>query len=349
MFTLSNTLKLLLFLIHVIFPISNSHIESLSVIIQRDELHNALLGDLEMIKVITDNISDDLSSYENSKAKIQLTELIKQTNSSLSNILEDKKNSKKKKGSYVAQCELSATVLMFCCEPEEIVAIPKRIRSRTDVFDCKVMSQIELNASRVYSDRIKLRSPSMGFVSYLSNPSIIRAFEKQQIPLVYTTTHSDVYMILDEINNICETAGKKCYGHLLKNFVNLVIEFSKLKKQSLKIKYHLEPNILYLQHYENHYGFTENHLLIKLTKHLGIKSANEKITGGYTKKMSDEKLYMINPDIVFISSACQIVTKKNCLNMNTKYIPLNDTIANSPTQLIGLLAYDLVATLEQCT
>ena len=128
-----------------------------------------------------------------------------------------------------------------------------------------------------------------------------------------------------------------------------MVEYCKLKREKLKSKYYNEPNILYLQHYENHYGFTENHLLTKLAKHLGIKSANEKIKGGYTKRMCDENLHMIDPDIVYVSSPCQIVTKKNCLNMNTKYIPLNDTIANSPTQLIGLLAYDLVASLEQCT
>ena len=93
--TISYLLKLFILSVHLIYPQYNSKIDGLSVVIQRDNLQKALMGDLGLIKHITNKISEDLSMHENTNEHKQLTRLINDTNSHLKSILED--NLKKKK------------------------------------------------------------------------------------------------------------------------------------------------------------------------------------------------------------------------------------------------------------
>lgn len=258
---------------------------------------------------------------------------------------------------FLPHTELAASILLAIHPPEQIVAIPARMRSQT-LFPKSLLDAISLDIDRHNSEKLFLLHPDLAFVSHFTQGSAIQTMTQQGI-LLFTTTRMHSYTdVMQGVRKIGQVTGKPNEAELLAIFMEAgmcAVDNHLLAQQQMKAA---PQNILYLNYYTSFSVPSEQHLTGQLLEKLGInRCVSQKGSAPWQIPLEVEQIANLKPDRIIIAthnpdSLYRFVLHHPALAqtpavLNGQIYTVDEAIQDSPSQFLLLAYYDLAAVLLQ--
>lgn len=255
---------------------------------------------------------------------------------------------------FLPQTELAATLLLTLCPPEQIVALPARMRT-LPLFPAEVIARIPHDIDRHHSESLFALNPDVAFIAHYTQPSTVQTLREQQITPFLITRLNSLEEVLDTIIKMGHVVGQPEKAELLTLFVQAGMATLdnrlSLQGQSALQKEH---HPLYLYAFSTLYAPTRRSLAGQLSDRLGINHAlDTQESGEWSIPLSKERLQACAPSwVVFslrdpkVNSAS--LTQHTLLQgtpaaINDQIFVVDEAFQDSPTHFLLLAYYDLVA------
>ena len=255
------------------------------------------------------------------------------------------------------QTYAAASFLLAIASPEQIVALPAGLRKQVQIYPEALTSQIPLDINRYNSEKLFLAHPDVAFVSsYYSHPSTLQALKSQGIKIHDTSSLATLASIQIALLEIGKAAERSKEAELLNLFIqasvqtieNRFLVWKKMGGVSDMTK------ILYLNHHDTFYFPSSDTISCELLSRLGIIP---QFSSPMPAPIDREKLILMNPECLIISSSNENALKKKLANdpalknlsalKKGKVYFLDDDVQQTPTQYVVLAYFDLIQALNQ--
>lgn len=271
---------------------------------------------------------------------------------------------KKKADRYLPQTFASASFLLALTSPDEIVALPKRLREQKQVYPQALTDKITLDIERYHSEKIFQEKPKVAFVAHYSHPSTLQALKNQGIQLYMMKSLNTLSDIAKEILCVGQIISRPLEAELLKLFMDAALTAIDNRLAALKLSFannQAARRILFLNYHQSFSIPTQKTLTGQLLERIGI----EEMTQALTKEKKHEwALPIPKESIIHLDPYCLIIAAENiealeneirrdpALNQlsavrNNRLFFVDQDIQQSPSQYIVLAYHDLVRTLAK--
>lgn len=251
---------------------------------------------------------------------------------------------------FLPQTELAASVILALASPDQVVALPSRMR-RQKLFPDSLLQQVPLDIDRYQSERIFLANPEVVFVAHYTQPSIIETLRNQGIALFTLNRLGSLSEVQQTIQKIGHVAGQSEKAELLNLFMNA--GFAALDNRLLQCN---AEKVVYLNYYTQFSIPGERHLMGQLIKRLGInRSLSRPASGGWQIVYNSEQIANSAPEVIIVSSSpdsplVDLILHNPALQQTPavrmrKVFSVDETVQDSPTQFLLLAYYDLATIL----
>lgn len=259
------------------------------------------------------------------------------------------------------QTYASASFLLALLPPEQIVAIPKGLRTLTQICPSALTDLVPLDLDRYHSEKIFQIKPDLAFVASYSHPAAVEMLKRQEIPLFYLSEIEDI----PDVKNTLEHLGKLAHcsekAELLQIFIDsalLAIDNRMVMQKHYSADH--SPSVLFINYNSQFFAPTEKTLTGKLLKRLGLNNCLSKYfpiaQNEWTIPLSQEQILQMDPDDLIVGVT--FPEAKNAFMRNPSFQKLSAfrnqrihfvdaALHESPTQHIVLAYYDLFNALTQ--
>lgn len=328
----------------------------------RKTLHEALSGNTQlMTKLIADWDIDaqllDIAGYSSVKRLPRHSYLRSQI---LGRQLTSTSSRSAKK--YLPQTYVSASILLALTNVEQIVALPKGLRSYTSLFPSSLTDRIPCDLDRYNSETLFLAKPEVAFVANYSHPALLNALQDQGIQLLTLTKLNSIADIAESIVKIGHVIEKPLEAELLAIFIESAIQAidNRLLAMSDALINKSIPKTLFLNYHTQFTSPSSQSLNGQLLARLGLihhpenRSHNE-----WTVPLDQEQLLNINPECLIIATPNRKFVEKHLFHHNAyakisaiknrRVYFVDETVQQFPSQYIVLAYYDLFHAMAQAS
>lgn len=364
-------------------PSSNTSL----TLVNRDDLKKALAGNFAlMTKLIADwDIDAQILQSEGIESiqrlppqdflrsqllgrliqKSRPDELVK-----LSNILRTKQvvddkgsviNLEKPYRRFLPQTYAAASFLLALSSPDQVVALPKRLREQIQIYPKDITDKISLDIDRYNAEKLFLTKPEVAFIAHYSHPATIQALSNQGMVLYMMKNLNTLTDITSELLAIGNIINRPLEAELLKSFMDAAVlaidnSLAALTRHYAAIDKKL-PSVLFVNCHKNFSIPTPKtltgHLLEKIREwdiSLRYVAQNEQ-TDLWTMPIDKEHILKLNPDCLIIAAENSQALMVEIYNdpalrqlsavQEDKLYFVDEAIQQSPSQYIILAYHDL--------
>ncbi len=325
---------------------------------ERDTLHRALGGDVPLMGALmaewdvdaqilqTHGIQQAKRLSRNSYIRAQI----------LTRIPHNKVSPK-----CLPQTYLAASFLLALTSPEQIIAIPKGIRERSQLHPLAVTSQIPLDSDRYNSEKLFAANPALAIVSNAyTHPSTIHAFQAQGIPLLAqknVNTIDDITQSLHEVGHAIHQPQKSELLSLFMEAALIAIDNRLLAMNHLIAEKSDPMTTLYVNYYTQFSVPTRQtltgQLLARASAAVPIAwlDKSSPVLPHHTIPMDQEQMVSLNPNCLIIATpAPEALWKQIVYSPALATVPaiqnkclyfVDEAVQQTSDQYIVLAYYDL--------
>lgn len=268
---------------------------------------------------------------------------------------------------FLPQTYVAASLLLALSAPNEIVALPKRLREQVQIYPKTLTDQIPLDIDRHYAEQIFLAKPDIAFVAHYSDPAMITTLAKQGIVLYTMKNPSSLEDITDEIINVGKIINRPHESELLKIFMEATL-IALDNHIQLFTRYYREhnlaiPRVLFLNYHQTFSVPTTKTLtgqLMQRLKEFDISHQYVSENNGndtWMVPIDKERLINLAPDCLIIAAESPSYLEKELKKdpamqqleavKQNRFFVVDEAIQHSPSQYIILAYYDLAQGLTQ--
>jgi iron complex transport system substrate-binding protein len=359
-------------------------------LLDRERLHQSLGGDTQaMIQLIADwdidaqRLQDKgvqgierLSKSDYVKAHL-LAKIIHQASpqdllefnckTRLQNLVDDEGHSieiKKGFSRFLPHTYIAASFLFAIAGAEQIVAIPKGLRSLPQLYPPEVLARVPQNIDRYEAEKLFLAHPHLAFVAPYSHPPVIAMLRNQNIQLCNLKNADTIEGIETTLLRMGHLSNHLLEAHLLQIFMEasfLMIDNRLRFLHQLASQKQEMTQILYLSHHHHYFIPTTRCLAgqllqraLSLNPHLTCPIVQNALE--WQVPFDQEKIINTKPDCLIISipllSTVHQASYQRRLEQDPVFSQLpafqtgqifyvDDSLQESPTQYIVLAYFDL--------
>ena len=331
--------------------------QSLVSSIDREKLHQALQGDMELIyhlMVLWDAEAGLLQKQGLNVERLEPEDLI-QASHCIENIRE---NSEIKKGRFLPQTVNAASLLLTLLDPEQIVALPEYVRTQSHLYPQHERVPLTIYSGSVNEEHIYRNKPDLAFVASYSLPSTVSALEKQGIDLCFLDQTDSIAGIQENILRVGELCAVPQKAHLLSLFIQSAMAALDNRLILAKQEAYSNPKRpLYLSYYTRYYTPSKNILQGELLKRAKLDSLLASSLHEHERKipLSKEEIHHLAPDYLYLSTPQDNSIAHSFFNDPTfQEIPavrngqvhlIDESVQESPNHFVVLAYYDLLSPL----
>lgn len=285
------------------------HLETLISSLNRNEILQALCGDLFMMKELVDRW--DLDAHLLKRHGYRFIQCIEDDmrydiHFSLRNSLHGHK--KKSNPSYLPQTEVAASLLLTLIDPEKILAIPERMRKLCHIYPKHKMERISLNTNQLSQEKLQQLQPKICFVAKYSHPLFIQKLKHLKIPYAHVDHIQSIEAIQNTIHHMGALVGVQDRANALQTFMKAFFIHIENRIQALKQGTHSSlKNVLLLNYYMHFSTPSPNTLCAQLLEKMHIKNLAKNLTNPsaltqWRLSLEKEDIVKLNPDYILIST-----------------------------------------------
>lgn len=290
-----------------------------SPLFNRDKIHKALLGNTALMTELLSEWGVSVKENENKKQSSQI------------------------RNRLLPQTFVAASFLFSLCDPVEILAIPKTLRSKTAIFPSKLTSSILYDIDRFSHETLFMMKPKLAFVASYSHPATLNTLRKLNIPLHLMQPISTISELKTELLKVGKLVGRSQKSALLTQFIDATFNEIDLRLQNLVPK-----KVLYMRYGKRFTVPTDRTLIGKMIERLGMnRGLTPSSALDWNIPISQEIIVKYQPEIIIVSTT----QSKAILSMHSlKNTPagkegliyfVDDSIQQFPSQFITLAYLDL--------
>lgn len=376
---------------HSNFPHERTRLDPAITNIDRNILHQALSGDFQlMARLIVDWDIDaqllDSRGFEGIK-RIDRSDFLQ--SQSLIRILQNKEAVEEscaflRKNNYyivddsgcrfdlnrsfnkfLPQSYAAASLLLSLVSPNQITALPRRLREQTHLYPESLTKQIPLDIDRYNSEMLFQAKPEVAFVAHYSHPATIQALTNQGVLLYTMRNIKTLPDISEEIMHMGCITNKPLQAELMNIFIEAAI--AAIDNQQSVLIHHFKqsheklPRVLLVNFHQSFSVPTSNSLTGQILSHMqaldisldyAIKSdqANE-----WVALIDKERLRNLNPDYLIVATENEEALAKEIRNdralqeisaiRNNRLIFVDEATLQSPSQYVVLAYHNLIQAL----
>jgi iron complex transport system substrate-binding protein len=263
---------------------------------------------------------------------------------------------------FLPQTFAAASILLALIQPEEIVALPRRLREQEQLYPKSLTDRISLDIDRYNSEKLFLKHPEIAFIAHYSHPSTIQALANQGVVLYTMKNLLNLSDIIQEIGCMGYIVNRPLEANLLKLFIKAAIIAIDNHLLSITTNLSQAPRILFLNYHQNFMIPTAKTLSGQLLNRLGdldlsLKYAmdSEKVEN-WAIPIDKEHLLNLDPDCLIITAQNPPVLEKElCTDSAFQQLSavrrkrisfIDEAIQSSPSQYIVLAYFDIIQALE---
>lgn len=262
---------------------------------------------------------------------------------------------------FLPQTYAAASFLLALVPPEEIVALPTRLRKEIKIYPKNLTDQIPLDIDRYNAERLFLKNPELAFIAHYSDPATVQTLTNQGIALYTMKSPFTIDDITTELLNIGSIIHRPLETELLKLFMDATLMSLENRLLLHRNQKEIIPRILFVNYHQKFSVST----LKTLTGQLLNRIPEWNISLQYVKENGKEDDWMVpidkegllnlDPDYLMVISESSPISEKyffsdNALKQlkavkNNRLYFLEEAIQHSPSQYIVLAYYDIIHTL----
>jgi iron complex transport system substrate-binding protein len=262
---------------------------------------------------------------------------------------------------YLPQTYVSASFLLALTDAEQIVALPKGLRSYTSLFPTTLTDQIPRDIDRYNSETLFLAKPSIAFVANYSHPALLNALQEQGVQLFTLTKLNSIPEIGEAIIRTGQAIEKPLQAELLALFIESAIQSidNRLLAMSHALIDNTIPKTLFMNYHSQFTTPTSKSLNGQLIERLGIAQNLKETDNEWVVPVDQEHIININPECLIIATPNRKSVEKHLYSneafakvaaiKNRRIYFVDETIQQFPSQYIVLAYYDLFHALAQAS
>jgi iron complex transport system substrate-binding protein len=247
-------------------------------------------------------------------------------------------------GRFLPQTYAAASILLTLVPPQEIVALPKGLRSQTQLYPCALTEQIPLDTDRTHAELLYRAQPDKAFISLCyTHPSTREALINQGIPTESIENLTTLEEIRKAILQIGQSVNRPKQAELLTLFMQAAFtHFYNRLMLSDRSK-----RVLFVHYYDQFYTPSNTSLSLELLKLLDVKIETLESSQLLTREM----LLKYTPECLLISAPQPALIGKKvhqdpALHKIHTVAIVDDEIQQTPTHYAVLACYDLMEALR---
>ena len=264
---------------------------------------------------------------------------------------------------FLPQTYAAASFLLALTPPEEIVALPRRLREQEQLFPRSVTNRIPLDCDRYNAEKLFLANPQVAFIAHYSHPATIQALSNQGVQLYTMRDMNTLTDICEELLCIGNVINRPVEAELLKIFIEaamLAIDNRMASLQMYFVQQQKPPQVLFLSYHQTYSIPTRHTLTGQLLQRMGILDLSHHAiakneSSQWSIPIDKEAILHLDPDCLIISTENVAFLKKEipldpALNQlsavqNHRLFFVDEVIQQSPSQYIVLAYHDLIQAL----
>jgi iron complex transport system substrate-binding protein len=328
---------------------------TLSVItpIKRELLYKALSGDISlMAKLISEwDVDAQLLQINGHSAVKRLSVHAYLRSQVIGRQLSQKpKSSSKRNPRILPQTHAAASFVLALADVDQLVALPKGLRTQTKLFPQKLTDRIPIDIDRYNAETLYLAHPEIAFVAHYSHPSMVNALQNQGVKLVHLNSINSLSEIQNTLMKVGEVIDRSMEADLLAIFMDaamMAIDNCLLPFQNV-----LQKPILFLYHHNQFAAPSLQTLTGQLLERIGIRSL---LTSAQQKEwliqLSREQLITLNPYHLIIATSdasslsTQLYNDPSLANITAiqegRVFFVDESVQQFPSQFVVLAYYDI--------
>ncbi|MBA3815825.1 MAG: ABC transporter substrate-binding protein [Parachlamydiaceae bacterium] len=276
--------------------------------------------------------------------------------------LSNKINLKDKYRRFLPQTYSSASFLLALVPPSQIVALPSRLREKTELYPKALTDLIRLDIDRYNAEKLFEERPEIAFVAHYSHPSTLQALRSQGIQLYMMKELNTLEAINQELMNIGRLVDRPIEAELMQFFLSaasIALDNKLTLMNNHLFKMHKPlPTVLYVNYHHNFSIPTAKtltgHFLRKIaTWDISLKYGEDHgLHELWTIPIDKEHIVNLNPDCLIIVAEHPKALEEQMLHdaalqqikavKNHQLYFVNECIQQSPCQYIILAYCDLI-------
>lgn len=263
---------------------------------------------------------------------------------------------------FLPQTFAAASFLLALAPPNEIVALPRRLREQIQLYPKSLTNQIPLDCDRYNSEKLFLAQPQIAFIARYSHPATIQALNCQGIQLYTMNNLSSITEICDELLRVGNVINRTLEAELLKIFIEAAMFAidNRVTSLNLYLAKQDNPRILFLNHHQAYSIPTRKTLTGQLLHRMGmpelaLNSMAKEKSSDWMIPVDKEAILNLNPECLIIATVNGEALKKEihsdpALNQlsavrNNRVFFIDEAIQQTPSQFIVLAYHDLMQAL----
>jgi iron complex transport system substrate-binding protein len=266
---------------------------------------------------------------------------------------------------FLPQTYAAASFLLALARPEEIVALPRRLREQEQLYPKAITDQIPLDCDRYHSEKLFLANPQVAFIAHYSHPATIQALHNQGVQLYMMRDLNTLSDICEELLSIGGVVNHSSEAELLKIFIEAAMLAIDNRVAGLNLNLasrEQPPRVLFLNYYQSYSIPTRRTLTGQLLHRIGLLDASAEAfsrdnSNEWMIPIDKESILNLNPDYLIISTENGEGLKREiyrdpALNQltavrNNRLFFVDEAIQHSPSQYIVLAYHDLIQALAK--
>ncbi len=262
---------------------------------------------------------------------------------------------------FLPQTYSSATLLLSMADSDQIVALPHKMRTESDLFPEGKMEAVPMDADRYNSEALFNREPDVAFVASYSLPSTVETLRRQGLKLFSYSKTDGVNEILEGMEKIGNIINRPLKAELMSLFIKGALLH--LDNHVLAEGNSMPKRPLYLNAYSQYSTPTLRtlpaELMTRMNRRELLALRDPQGSSEWRLSISLEEMAHLNPDCIIVSTS-----KKNSEGVvrrllsepalaataavqERRIVAVDEAIQTSPSQYLVLAYYDLVEAMRQ--
>jgi iron complex transport system substrate-binding protein len=244
---------------------------------------------------------------------------------------------------FMPQTFVSASFLLALTYTDRIVALPKGLREKTDLFPKEITDQIKLDTDPFDSEKKYLPKPQVAFIDNDCHPAMVEAFRKQNVQLFTIKELKTISDISDTLLRLGQVIDRPFESELLSIFMDAAMLVIDNHLVALQDSEKTSKRILFINGATN---MLTGHLLERL-----LTSLHNGYEFEFIDTFSHEYIVEYNPDCLIVSTAHHTELNQKIQSdpsfraisavQNNQINFVDDTLIDFPSQYVVLAYYDL--------
>lgn len=253
---------------------------------------------------------------------------------------------------FLPQTYVAASFLLALADAEQIVALPKGLRSHIHLFPDSLTKNIPVDLDQFNTESLYLAHPEVAFVAHYSHPLLVDTLKNQGTQLFTIKKIDTVPEIRDALMRVGQIIDRSLEAEMLALFIDSAM--LAIDNRLVALQANREPINLLFVNYHSQYSVPAMHTLTgQLLQRMGVTPllASAKSAREWNTPIDQESIVKANPDYLIIATRQRDKLMAHINNdpafatlsaLQKQRISLvDDVVQEFPAQYIVLAYYDL--------